>query len=52
MIRNLHLKDFAVVSEAELAFGQGMTAISAMPSCQLAIVRLMPSIVIEPFGTM
>ena len=28
MIRNLHLKDFAVVSEAELAFGPGMTAIS------------------------
>ena len=28
MIRNLHLKDFAVVSEAELAFDSGMTAIS------------------------
>ncbi|MEO8742120.1 MAG: AAA family ATPase, partial [Lysobacteraceae bacterium] len=28
MIRNLHLKDFAVVSEAELALGSGMTAIS------------------------
>jgi DNA repair protein RecN (Recombination protein N) len=28
MIRSLHLKDFAVVSEAELAFGPGMTAIS------------------------
>jgi DNA repair protein RecN (Recombination protein N) len=28
MIRNLHLKDFAVVSEAELGFGPGMTAIS------------------------
>jgi len=28
MLRNLQLKDFAVVSEAELAFGPGMTAIS------------------------
>jgi DNA repair protein RecN (Recombination protein N) len=28
MLRNLHLKDFAVVSEAELAFGRAMTAIS------------------------
>jgi DNA repair protein RecN (Recombination protein N) len=28
MIRNLYLKDFAVVSEAELAFGSAMTAIS------------------------
>ena len=28
MIRNLHLRDFAVVSEAELTFGQAMTAIS------------------------
>ena len=28
MLRNLHLKNFAVVSEAELALGAGMTAIS------------------------
>src|SRR5580698_5439029 len=28
MLSSLHLKDFAVVSEAELAFGPGMTAIS------------------------
>jgi len=28
MLHNLHLKDFAVVSEAELAFGPAMTAIS------------------------
>ena len=28
MLRNLNIKDFAVVSEAELAFGRAMTAIS------------------------